>query len=613
VPAFELSASTAEASRVGNALLAAAEDVDAGAAWYTRAASVIAELVGAHRVAFWRLRDGNRLVVERYPYGFDEREREMLREITVDETAADTAAQVTFAARDAAGVVVAGGGDEYLAALKDIGIRVHATVAWTLGNRRLGMMAVYDPYDESFSGDPPALRVAASVTALIAEVKESHARHSALVTVGKQRDLELALVANLVASLTQLDDLDAIAHEAARAAAKIVSRQGQPQRRASFLRRAGDEVTAVAEYDELGVRLRGRYLLTDSEALDHVMRTGELMLRDFTDSTGLPPGVDKVARKHRFRSAAIVPVRSGGEVIGVIAVAARDPDGFDHLQVRWLAAIANIVGLAIGNTQRTQALRQTAERSQQLETLKGEFLNVAAHELRSPLGIVKGYVSMLEEGSVSSTNLQEIYGLLGSKANEMTRLIDEMLETAALEDVGVALSIERVDLLDVVDEAVTAMRPMLAGPHRLVVTGERTSIPVDVDRRRLTTVLTNLIDNAIKYSPAGGKIEIAWSLQGDTALVSVRDHGIGIRSVDQRSLFRRFGRIVTPDNSHIRGTGLGLYLAREIMRSYSGDITVSSTPGRGSTFTLSVPLGSVQSAQKSGPPAVSGLGSRAGE
>jgi signal transduction histidine kinase len=611
VPAFQLSASTGEASRVGNALLAAAEDVDAGPAWYTRAASVIAELVGAQRVAFWRLRDGNRLAVERYPYGFDDRERELLREITVNASAAGTAAQVTFSGHDAAGAVAAGG-DEYLAVLSDAGIHMHATVAWTLGNRRLGMMAVYDPYGESFSGDPPTLRVAASVTALIAEVKESQARHSALVTVGKQRELEVALVANLADSLTHLDDLDAIAHEAARAAAKIGSREGQLPRRASFLRRDGDEVVAIAEHDELGVRLRGRDQLTDSDAIDQVIRTGDLMLRDYTDSAAIPPDVDAMARKYHFRSAAIAPVRGGGEVIGVIAVAARDSDGFDHLQVRWLTAIANIVGLAIGNTERTQALRQTAERSQQLETLKGEFLNVAAHELRSPLGIVKGYVSMLEEGSVSTSKLQDIYALLGGKANEMTRLIDEMLETAALEDVGVALSIERVDLLDIVDEAVAAMRPMLAGPHRLVVKGERTSLPVDVDRRRLTTVLTNLIDNAIKYSPAGGKIEITWLVEAHTALVSVRDHGIGIRSADRRLLFRRFGRIVTPENSHIRGTGLGLYLAREIMRSHGGDIVVSSIPGRGSTFTLSVPLGSVESAVISEPTTASGSGPRAG-
>lgn len=592
MPAFQLSSSNAETSRVGNALLAAAEDVDAGAPWYTRAASVIAELVGAHRVAFWRLRDGRRLVVERYPYGFDEREREMLKPITVIKTGGDTAAQVTFSEHDAVGVVVPGEGDAYLAVLNHLGIHMHATVAWTLGNRRLGMMAVYEPYNESFSGDAATLRVAASVTALIAEVKEGQERHSAMVTAGRQRDLEVAVVANLAASLTQLDDLDAIAHEAVRAAAKIVTREGKPPRRASFLRRAGDEVVAIAEHDELGVRLRGRYLLTESAALDRVMRTGELMLRDFTDSASLPPAVDKVARKHSFRAGALVPVVSGGEVIGVIAVVARDPDGFDDLEVRWLTAIANIVGLAIGNTERTQALRQTAERSQQLETLKGEFLNVAAHELRSPLGIVRGYVSMLEEGSVSSGKLQEIYELLGGKANEMAQLIDEMLETAALEDVGVRLSIERVDLIDVVDEAVASMRPMLTGPHRLVVTGERTPIPLNVDRRRLTTALTNLIDNAIKYSPAGGRIEITWSLKDDTALVSVRDHGIGIRSVDQRSLFRRFGRIVTPQNSHIRGTGLGLYLAREILRSHGGDITVSSSPGKGSTFTLSVPLGS---------------------
>ena len=110
------------------------------------------------------------------------------------------------------------------------------------------------------------------------------------------------------------------------------------------------------------------------------------------------------------------------------------------------------------------------------------------------------------------------------------------------------------------------------------------------DKRRLTTMLTNLIDNAIKYSPAGGEIEIACDHDEREATVLVRDHGIGINAEQAHLLFTRFGRLVTPETSHIRGTGLGLYLARETARLHGGDITVTPTPGGGSTFTVTLPI-----------------------
>ena len=225
-----------------------------------------------------------------------------------------------------------------------------------------------------------------------------------------------------------------------------------------------------------------------------------------------------------------------------------------------------------------------------LEELKGEFLNLAAHELRSPLGIVRGYVSMLREGLVPPDQMRRVLTLLASKTDEMAALIDEMLEAARTESAGIEYAMTRVNLVDVVDDALTAMEPLLNGPHRLVEQGPRAAIPVRGDRRRLTMVLTNLIDNAVKYSPQGGDIEVGWSVEGRHAVVRVRDEGLGVDEADLGMLFTRFGRIVTPENSHVRGTGLGLYLGRDITTRHGGDITVESQEGRGSTFTVSLPL-----------------------
>jgi signal transduction histidine kinase len=574
------------------ALADAAAGDEFGPGWYARAAEVVADVVGARRAAFWRLQADGMLAVEEDPFGFDDRERRFLKTLAVHPSSADIASRVVFDGEEFSGPVASGdGSDQYLVSLEAAGIRAHAAVAWQLGSVSLGMVAAYDGRDGRFAGDAlRALRASGAATALIAELKESRARQTTTAAAEERRAREVALIQEFAGSVIENEDVDAIAHAAVRAAAQIVSSPGATPRRASYLRSDGDELVAIAEYDELGERLAGRYRLDELEALNRVVGSGQPRVIDFRTRDDIEPDVARLIREHNLRSVALIPVHSGGEVTGVLAIAARDADGFDQLQVRLLGAIANILGLAIGNTERTQALRRSAERSQQLEELKSDFLNVAAHELRSPLGILRGYVSMLLEESLPEEHVPRVLKLLESKTDEMARLIDEMLETAAVEDVNVRLSLERVDLLDVIDAALAAMEPLLGDPHRLVVRGRREPLPLTGDRRRLTTALTNLIDNAVKYSPDGGDIEVGWDVRDGRVVVSVTDHGIGIRPEDLGDLFKRFGRIVTPENSHIRGSGLGLYLSNEIVRRHDGDITVQSAPGQGSTFTVSLPL-----------------------
>jgi signal transduction histidine kinase len=103
-------------------------------------------------------------------------------------------------------------------------------------------------------------------------------------------------------------------------------------------------------------------------------------------------------------------------------------------------------------------------------------------------------------------------------------------------------------------------------------------------------IVTNLLHNAIKYSPRGGEVRVSCAVQDGTACVAVSDEGMGIAEADQARLFTRFGRIATEETRSIPGTGLGLYLARDLARRHDGGIGVSSQPGRGSTFTLTLPL-----------------------
>ena len=216
----------------------------------------------------------------------------------------------------------------------------------------------------------------------------------------------------------------------------------------------------------------------------------------------------------------------------------------------------------------------------------------AIHELRGPLSIVNGYLAMMQDGSMGEVGREvaEVLPLLRAKMREMNGLVDEVLETARGQDTPLQLHLSRLDLREVVRDAVRSLEPLLDERHHLTVSTSGGPVPVRGDRDRLRVVITNLVHNAIKYSPAGGEVRVDCHVREDKALVSVSDQGLGISTEDQARLFTRFSRIATPGSENIPGTGLGLYLARDVARRHGGDVTVESRLGLGSTFSLTLPL-----------------------
>jgi signal transduction histidine kinase len=308
------------------------------------------------------------------------------------------------------------------------------------------------------------------------------------------------------------------------------------------------------------------------------------------------PNVREAAGRLRLVSAAWAPIWTGKTLFGVLAAWARGDRTFEAEELRLLEGIAHLAGMAIGNAEslrlereRALSAREHAERMAAVERVKSEFLRLASHELRGPLGVLGGYISMLEDGSVPAEQLGRILAVLGGKVGEMNRLVDQMLETARLEEGRLSLDARRVDMAALVEEAVAAVLPLGAPRHDVVVDAESPVIVVG-DSSRILTILVNLVGNAVKYSPGGGEVRCTVGEEDGQAAVRVSDQGIGIAEEDLPRLFTRFGRVVTPENSHIAGTGLGLYLARELARMHGGDIQVSSRPGQGSTFVFTMPL-----------------------
>jgi len=280
------------------------------------------------------------------------------------------------------------------------------------------------------------------------------------------------------------------------------------------------------------------------------------------------------------------PIRSGGfsdEDMWILRLAAFAAG------LAWQIQAAEQHIRALGDTE-ARRLHEHIERMHAMEEMKSDFLKLASHELRGPLAVVRGYYSMMADGTLDASALDRAMPVIERKLGEMNALVNEMLETARLDE-GVT-RLERVpqDLRAILETATAAIAPLKGGAHLLETRTPREAVVVNVDAGRVETILRNLLDNAIKFSPDGGRVRCHLSVGRGSARVHVVDEGLGIPPEQMHRLFTRFSRLVTPENSHISGTGLGLYLSRELARLHGGDITARSAVGGGARFMLSLPL-----------------------
>lgn len=230
------------------------------------------------------------------------------------------------------------------------------------------------------------------------------------------------------------------------------------------------------------------------------------------------------------------------------------------------------------------------------EHLKDAFLGIAAHELRTPLAVLKGFAQTLliqtargngpELADWQVESLQDI----DQSTSRLIELTEDLLDVTRLQAGQLTFHREPTDLVALARRVLTRFQKSTEGQRLSLLTSSEYLV-VDVDPRRMEQVLSNLLGNAIKYSPAGGAIEITLQKDGETktALLSIRDAGIGIPVQQQARMFGRFERADNARSYGIGGTGLGLYLCRELVERHGGRIWFESVEGEGSTFYVSLP------------------------
>jgi len=233
----------------------------------------------------------------------------------------------------------------------------------------------------------------------------------------------------------------------------------------------------------------------------------------------------------------------------------------------------------------------TSERG--LEEAKSEFVATVSHELRTPMAGIYGAAQTLlrEDIELAPSDRRTLLEIIATQAVRLSQITEEVLIASRLDRDELPIARERVDVGPLAVETVDQMRSRLPEVTTLVLDVEPDLPPASADRDRLQQVLVNLLDNAVKYSPRGGKVTLAVTGPANAVRIAVTDPGLGIPSAEQKRIFEKFYRLDTQLSRAGGGTGLGLYITRELVRRMDGAISVESEPGRGSTFTVDLPRG----------------------
>lgn len=277
-------------------------------------------------------------------------------------------------------------------------------------------------------------------------------------------------------------------------------------------------------------------------------------------------------------------------------------DGVERTHSMTLSRVTDEAGRVVGyvstsedvtdRVEAEEALRHSLERMREVDAVKDAFVSAVSHELRTPITSIHGYLELLVDGTMGELTPDQRMAVekVAANSERLLGLIDDLLTLSRLQEDGLNLSPKLVDLRQVVTDACSVVAPG-AETSGLVLEVDLPSEPVPFlgDRDMLERAMVNLVGNAVKFTPRGGRVEVALGPHDDGSQVVVRDTGIGIPLAEQEHLFTRFFRSSLAQREAIPGSGLGLSIARAVVHKHGGELRVESVEGEGTTFYLDLP------------------------
>jgi signal transduction histidine kinase len=410
-----------------------------------------------------------------------------------------------------------------------------------------------------------------------------------------RRTAELAS-ANADAATVAAERAAASAAQAAEAQREIaafhaaVMTDAQPERLADTLRVTAARVGEELHCDALGILTRGRGPAGEDTFTvagvhgDPGYLLGEALSPVSSPVAAAATELEPVLAEHDL----VVPMLVRGDVVG--AVHERRLAGIaDPARVDALRTIAEQLGVALEATRLRAEQAATVERLTELDAMKTDFVAITSHELRTPLAGIRGYVDMLVRrgADLSAEEREEFLSVVRIQTDRLIALVDDLLIVSRVEGGALVLDPAEVEVASVVQQVVSALGD--AGARVGLEQAPDAPAVVTLDARRLVQILTNLVHNATKFSPEEAPVVIRWSAPAEgTVVFEVIDRGDGIPAEELEMIFERF-RQRGDHRSHSEGFGLGLYITKLLTEAMGGWITVASTVGAGTTFTVTLP------------------------
>src|SRR5579863_2730101 len=276
-----------------------------------------------------------------------------------------------------------------------------------------------------------------------------------------------------------------------------------------------------------------------------------------------------------------LPLMRGDEILGVLSLVYPRPHLFVSEEMRILQIFASQCAVSLENAKITLELRAAYERQKELDRLKDEFVMTASHELRTPLTAVQGYIELLVEYSstIGPETMESFIAGAARGCKELTFMVENMMEASRVQADIRNLTIQEVSLASSAEQVLELSVVKAQQEHHPIEVYIPANVTVIADNLRLQRLLLNLLDNAFKYSPVGGTIEVTATVdeKQEWANVRVADRGLGVPPEYQENIFERFTRLERDMNSPVRGAGLGLSICRELIEAMGGRIWVEST------------------------------------
>lgn len=351
----------------------------------------------------------------------------------------------------------------------------------------------------------------------------------------------------------------------------IALRQAQGQRHPERTPRSFSTALTEGILDPLIILDEQRHILmlnTLAETLLNLERQ-QVIGRPFRDAVPVAPLVELVENSQPL----VEWETDDGQVYAPRLQAVRSDD---DSEVGWVLALRDIT------------------RYKKLNSNQNQFLRIVSHDLRSPLTSMQGFGSMLESGMVGDLNEKQLYFIekILAGITQIAALVDNIQDAGRFDPETGFYEMERThcDLGEIVRQIVEGQLVPAGKQLRIDVQVDSNVPIINADHNMLQRAVTNLVDNAIKYTPDGGDIQVGVTVTDNRVIVSVKDNGLGISPEQQKLLFRRHVRLSRQEHVKIKGSGLGLFIVRSVAQRHGGDAWVESEPGKGSTFFFSVPL-----------------------